>query len=429
MPDSLCRLTVASCAGDEHRAIDLEVPADMDVGQLLPQIVDLVHRDSAPIPGLDWLLSRPGEPTIDGSTSLNDNNIRDGDVLVLTTTEPLVAEWTYCDPCHAMATDPAPVPRVLPAISCLLLGGFGAVALVWPAAGMATTGRIVVGTFLALTSAVGAIVARRLQGDPLICMTLNLLAVIYAGALGFLTVRPGITVSGLLLASAATFAAAILLLRVTGCGRASLSAIATSSALISATTAASVAWALQPRAGGAALAALSLAMLGLAPRLSMAFSGITPDAAPNVGRCHRLLTGLVLGSSITAALGVAAVAVGDGSALRSTAFTGIVALVLLLRVRTYVDATRRSGLVVAATLCAIACFASAAAAVPAHAQMISALAAIIGAAALGCIVRPTVSPLVLRTVEIIEYIALAAVIPVACWVGGIYGWVRGMNLL
>ena len=60
MADSLCRLTVASCTDDAHRAIDLELPACVDVGQLLPQIVDLVHRDTAPMPGLDNSQSRPG---------------------------------------------------------------------------------------------------------------------------------------------------------------------------------------------------------------------------------------------------------------------------------------------------------------------------------------------------------------------------------
>ena len=165
----------------------------------------------------------------------------------------------------------------------------------------------------------------------------------------------------------------------------------------------------------------------------MAFSDTTPEAAPNVRRCHHLLTGLVVGSSIAAALGAAAVAVAEGrdpgSAVRGTAFIVIVALVLLLRVRTHVDATRRSGLAAAAVLSAIASFVSAVTAAPTHAHVVSALAAIIGAAALGCIVRPTVSPIVLRIVEIVEYVALAAVIPMACWVGGIYGWARGMNLV
>ena len=433
MADSLCRLTVASCTADAHRAIDLELPADVDVGQLLPQVVDLVHRDTAPTPGLDWLLSRLGEPPMDEAATLSDNDVRDGEVLVLTTTEPSAVEWSYCDPCHAVAADAAPAPRMLPIISCVLFCGFGAAALLWPAASTVTTSRIVTGTLLALASAVGAVAARRLHGDPLICVTLSLVAVIYTGALGFMTVRSGTTVSGLLLGSAAMFAAAILLLRVTDCGRASLTTIATSSAMISATAAASVTWRLELNAGGTALVALSLATLGLSPRLSMALSGTTPEAAPNVRRCHRLLTGLVVGSSIAAALGTVAVAAAEGrdpgSTVRGTAFIVIVALVLLLRVRTHVDATRRSGLAAAAVLSAIASFVSAVTAAPTHAHVVSALAAIIGAAALGCIVRPTVSPIVLRTVEIVEYVALAAVIPMACWVGGIYGWARGMNLV
>jgi len=428
MPESLCRLTVASCTDDTHREVDLELPAHVDVGQLLPQIVDLVHCDTAAAPGLDWLLSRPGELPMDESATLNDNDVRDGDLLILTTKEPLVAEWSYCDPCHAVAADTAPVPRVLPAFICVLIGGFGAAVLAWPAAGMAVTSRIFVGTCLALASAAGAVAARRFRGDRLICTTLSLVAVVYSGALGFLAVRTGTPVSGLLLGSAAIFTAAILLLRVTDCGRVCLTTLATMGALIAATATVAIACELALDAGGAALVVLSLATLGFAPRLSMIFSGTTPDAVPNAGRCHRILTGLVTGSSIAAAAGAAAVAAGEGSALRGTCFIAIVALVLLLRARTHVDATRRSSLIAASMLSVVAGFIAAAAAAPAYAHVISVLAAMVGAAALGWLVSASVSPIVLRTVEVVEYVALAAVIPMACWVGGIYGWARGMNL-
>ncbi|MDG5481546.1 type VII secretion integral membrane protein EccD [Mycolicibacterium gadium] len=433
MPDSLCRLTVASCTDDAHRAVDLELPADVGVGELVPQIVDLVHRDSTPTPGLDWVLSKLGEPPLNESESLYDNDVRDGDLLVLTTTEPAPAERSSCDPCHAMAADRTTAPRMLPAIACLLLGGCGAAVLAWPAAGVAISSRVVVGACLAVAAGVGAVVIRRLRGDPLICVTLSLIAVLYAGATGFLTVRTGTAVSGLLLASAAVFAAAILLLRMTNCGRTCLTAIAALAVLVTATAAAAVWWRLQPSAGGAILVGLSLATLGVAPRLAMAFSGITPDAAPHVGRCHQTLTGLVAGSSAAAALGAIAVAVGEvcdaGSTLRGTSFIAIVALVLLLRVRTHVDATRRASLAGAGVLCLLAGFGSAAVAAPGHAHVISVLAASTGAAALGGIVRPTVSPIALRTVEVLECVAIAAVIPMACWVGGIYGWARGMNLI
>ena len=417
MPDSLCPLTVAVCSADAHRAIDLTVPADIHIGQLLPQIVDIVHRDADPDTARDWRLSRLGDLPMDESMTLNDNDVRAGEVLVLTTVEPPVAEWVDYDPCHAIAaagTAVAPIQRTLPAICCVLLGGFGAVALVLPAARATTTG-LFTGTCLAVAAAVGAAVVRRAHGDPLTCVPLSLIAVLYAGAIGFLSVPAGSHASGLLLASAVMLSAAILLLRVTGCGRICLTALATVSAVVAATSAATVTWSLQLDAGGAALVTLSLATLAFAPRLSMVLSGTAPDAAPNVGLCHRILTGLVVGSSIGAALGATSVVISEirdtGSALLGAAFAAIVALVLLLRVRTHVDSTRRIGLAGAAVLTVTAGFAAAVISYPAQAQVVSALAATVGAAALGCMVRPTVSAIALRAVEVVEYLALAAVVP------------------
>jgi type VII secretion integral membrane protein EccD len=316
----------------------------------------------------------------------------------------------------------------------VLLGGFGAVALAWPTARVATAGLIVTGTCLAVAATVAAAVVRRLRGEPMICVPLSLIAVLYAGAVGFLTVPPGQPASGLLLASAVTFSAAILLLRITGLGRTCLTSIATLGALIAAVAAAGATWGLQLNAVGAALVTLSLATLGLAPRLSMVISRTDADAvAPSAGLCHRILTGLVMGSSIAAALGAASVAIGEtrgaGSALRDTTFTAVVALVLLLRMRTHVDPTRRAGLAVAAMLAAAGGFVAAAVTAPVHIHVISALAAIAGAAALSCLLSPTVSPIALRIVEVLEYVALAAVVPMACWVGGIYTLARGMNLI
>jgi type VII secretion integral membrane protein EccD len=306
MPDSLCPLTVAVCTSDTHHAVDVTVPADMHIGQLLPQIVDIVHPDTDPDTTCDWRLSRLGDLPMDESMTLNDNDVRAGEVLVLTTVEPPVAEWVDHDPCQAIAaagTAVVPVPRILPAICCVLLGGFGAVALILPAAPAGATGPFT-GTCLAVAAAVGAAVVRRVHGDPLACVPLALIAVLYAGAIGFLSVPAGSHASGLLLASAVMLSAAILLLRVTGCGRICLTALATVCAVVAATSAATVTWSLQLNAGGAALVTLSLATLAFAPRLSMVLSGTAPHAAPNVELCHHILTGLVVGSSIGAALGV-----------------------------------------------------------------------------------------------------------------------------
>ena len=435
MPDSLCPLIVAVCTDDTHCAIDLTLPADMHISQLLPQIVDIVHRDAEPDYARDWRLSKLGGLPIDESMTLNDNDVRAGDVLMLTTVDPPVAAWVDYDPCHAIAAlghTMSPVLRILPVICCLMLGGFGAAALVLPTTRPTATD-LVTGTCLAVAAAAGAAVIRRVHGDPLICIPLNLIAVLYAGAIGYLSVPPGPHASGVLLASAAMLCVAILQFRVTGCGRTCLTALATVCAMVAATSAATVTWSMQLSAGGAALVTLSLATLAFAPRLAMLLSGTAPDAVPDVGLCHRILTGLVLGSSISTALGVISVAIGEigdeRSALSPSAFAAIVALVLLLRVRTHVDSTRRAGLAVAAALSVTAAFAAGVISHPAQGHVISALAAIAGAAALGSVVRPTVSPIALRAIEVVEYLALAAVVPLACWVGGVYGWAREMNLI
>ena len=447
MPDSLCRLTVAACSDDAHCAVDLALPADMYIGQLMPQIVDLVHRDAVlPVSGRHWRLSRLGDPPLDELMTLNDNSIHDGDVLLLTAIEPPAPEWVVCDPSHAVArggtADAGPTPRIVPAIGCVLLGALGAATLAWSASRAAPATHIVTGTCLVVAATAGAVMLRRLH----LSVPLSLVAVFFAAAVGFLAVPPGPPGTDLLLASAAAFSAAILILRLTGCGRISLTAIATASALTGTAAATVVMWRLQPNAAGAILSTISLAVLGIAPRLSMALSGISPstpniddahDAMPETvaakaGLTHRTLTGLVCGASMAASLGVASVALWPirdaGSALRDTTFTAVIALILLLRVRTHADAIRRIGLAISATFVAAAGFVAAAVSAPGQAHFTSALAAAAGAAALTCLVGLTMSPIAARAIEVLEYLALAAVVPLACWVGGIYGLARGLNL-
>jgi hypothetical protein len=49
---------------------------------------------------------------------------------------------------------------------------------------------------------------------------------------------------------------------------------------------------------------------------------------------------------------------------------------------------------------------------------------------LGFITRTmTFSPIGRRSVDLLEYLALAVIVPLACWICGVYSTVRGMNLL
>jgi len=82
MPGPLCRLLIQH--GPD--SVDLALPRDALIGALLPSIVDLVHRGPvAAVEGRQWYLSRVGQEHFDEATSLYDNAIRDGELLLLTT--------------------------------------------------------------------------------------------------------------------------------------------------------------------------------------------------------------------------------------------------------------------------------------------------------------------------------------------------------
>jgi type VII secretion integral membrane protein EccD len=447
--DSLCRLTVQSGEYDGSLAVDLALPRNAGIGQLMPSIVDLVHRDTTRESARRWRLSRIAGGPLDESMTLNGNDVRDGDLLLLTAVEPPAPRWAPHDACHTVARPDnggrPPVLRIIAVIVWLFGAGIGASALAWSGMITRAAGHVVTGALLAAGAAVGAVIARRAQQDSLPSVALSVVAVVYTAVVGFLSVPAGPSAANGLLAAAAGFSMAILLLRLTGCGTVCLTAVASSTALAAATAAGCVAWTLPAEAAGAALAILSLGVIGLAARLSITIAGLTPafptaedgQASVDVGEAqaalaHRTLTGLVAGTSGSAALGSVLVACGeldDGDSWLSAAvFTAVIGLVLLLRARTHSDMPRRIALTAGGMISVAAGFAVTIVSAPAQAHWMTVLAAATGTSALGWLFGLTVSPVVRRAIELLEYLALAAVMPLACWVVGLYGLVRGLSL-
>ena len=398
-----------------------------------------------------WRLSRVGGPALDELMSLNDNDVRDGDLLLLTASEPPAPQWTVRDPSHTVAVigsrSDVRSLRALLATCCVVLSGIGAAALVWSTTPTTAAGPVVTAAVVAASTAMGAVVIRRAHDDPLLCVPLSLVAVIFSATTGFLAVPAGPHMAHVLLASAAAFSVATILLRLMGCGTIYLTAIATATMLTSVVATSGVTWRLRPDAGGALLGVISLAMLAAAPRVSMALAGTKPampsadetddpdidGATEHAVLTHRTLTGLVTGASACAAIGAAVAAFGElrdgGSSLTAVALPAAIGLVLVLRTRTYVDCLRQSILAASGVLCATACVAVCAMSMPAHAHWVGLIAVATGVAALSPLLGVTVSPVVRRSAEIIDYLAIAAVAPAACWVAGLFGFVRGMNLL
>ena len=419
--------------------MDLALPRDADVGLLVPSIVDLVRRDTDPAPVGRWRLARIGGSLLDESMTLNENNVRDGDLLVLSAGEAPALRWVWQDP-HRMVADAidnqrGPAPRIIAVAAMLCAAGIGAAALGWSGLTTRGYGHLVTGALVAAAAAVGAFAQRRAK-DTLPCAALSVVAAVYAALVGFLAVPAGPSAANGLLAATAALSTTIVLLRLTGCGTTCLTAVATCAALAAATAAICVAWIIPVEAAGALLVVLSLTVLGLAARLSIMIAGLTPElpaaSEEQVALAHQTLTGLVIGVSAAAALGGVLVACGslDGgrSPLSASLLTAVVGLVLLLRARTHSEIPRQIALGAGAMVSVAAALAVTVISAPGQAHWATLLAAAVGAAALGSLHGYPVSPVLRRSVEVLEYLSLAAVLPLACWVVGLYGLVRGLSL-
>jgi hypothetical protein len=101
---------------------------------------------------------------------------------------------------------------------------------------------------------------------------------------------------------------------------------------------------------------------------------------------------------------------------------------MVLRARTHVDMSRRAALVVGGMAAIAAGVALVVVSAPAQANWVCLLATAVGLSMQSGVFGATANPLARRAVEVLEYLALAAVVPLACWVGGLYGLIRGLSL-
>jgi type VII secretion integral membrane protein EccD len=430
--------------------VDLALPSETPVGLLLPSIVDLVHQGTVAVDDArQWHLSRVGEPWLDAATSLHNNEIRDGDLLLLTTAVIPAPVRIEDDPWRTVidAADSDRLPARVTTISVSLCAAvLGASALLWSGVPTHATGHVVTAIGIAGAAAIGALAMRRARPDPNLCVTLSVIAVVFAAAAGFLAVPGDPSMAHLLLAAAVALTASIVLLRVTRCGAICLTAMATFAALTCAASVCGVAWTLPLRTTGAALAVLSLGTVGVAARLAIAAAGLAPALASSDQRdgddpaveptgavaAHHALTGLVIGSASATTLSAVLVVSGcarDGRSWPTCAiFAAVIGLVMVLRARTHVDVFRRAALVVGGMAAIAASAALIVVSVPAQANWVCVLVTGIGLSMMSELLGATANPLARRAVDVVEYLALAAVVPLACWVGGLYGLIRGLSL-
>jgi type VII secretion integral membrane protein EccD len=290
--------------------------------------------------------------------------------------------------------------------------------------------------------------AHRVYREAAAGLTLGLIATGYAAVAGFLAVPDGPGPPNILLAAMATGVVAVLTVRLTGgCGARTYAAVSCSALIVALAAAATVVITGPPPVLGSLTTLVALVLLESSARLSIAWAGLSPrppdgspvDPGPDQLRCRVIradgwLTSLVVGSGAAAAAGAACTVAGThaGGSNRPAAvlFAAVTGAVLLLRTRSHGDFTRTLGLLVAGTATLSLAFVIAPAAPPRATWMVAGIALPVGGALwLGFVVPAlALSPVVRRSVDLLEYLGLIAIVPLGCWTCGFYSATGGLPL-
>jgi len=442
--------------------VDLVLSAVVPIGSLIPPIVDMLIAESGhraqPV-AIRHQLSLPGKTALDPSKNLAQLEIRDGTVLILTSSSNHLVPPRFDDIAEAVSMSLAATvrpctrqaARLISMLAAGLLATAGAGVLIRTAfdtgdarrSGCAVVAAVAV--FIALPAAV---VVYRLFSDRTAGLTLGLAASGLAALAGLLAVPGHMGAPNALLATAATATSATVI-RVIGCCAAVFTALACLAGFEAAAAVVGTITAVPLPAIGAASAAISLTLVEASARVSIMLAGLSsqvrpvedPASAPHrlsdsTIRANRWLTSLVAAFSAAAALGAIGAAtcsyVAGGPRPLGIAFATLTGSVLLLRARSHRDLTKSVPLVVAGTITLGCTLVVAAVAYPLQAPYIAAASMMLAAAALclGFITHTmTFSPIGRRSAELLEYLALALIVPLACWICGLYSAARGMNLL
>jgi type VII secretion integral membrane protein EccD len=446
--------------------IDVALPADVSIADILPMLLEMA-REVTPDGGArhgGWCLARLGEAALDPGRTLASLGVVDGDLLQLRrrsenpppplyddvvdaiadSTPESYRPWTK-ETAHKFGHAAAGLALVAAAIAVLYSGPFGgATNSLAPA--------ITAGLAMIAAVAVGATISRSYEATAT--------GVVIAGAGGI----PMAFVCGTYIVPGAPQAANYLLgcvlvlivssasIMIMGTGITTFVATGTAGALGAIGFAVSALLSSQPTASIAAgAAAVALAALSVLPRLTIWLARLplpnVPGSAEDLredsgfpdfqvieqraGRAHQYMTGMIIGCGvIAAASAVLAAASGNPWGM---AEGGVVALVLLLRGRTYANGSQAVALLVTGILAAGGLLIGWLFEATPIERLLYVFAALV-VAAVGTLLVGIVfpeqrfSPVMRRLVEIFESLLIVSVLPLALAVMDLYGIIRHIKI-
>jgi type VII secretion integral membrane protein EccD len=447
----LVRLTVAAPA----RRIDLALPERAPLAELLPALLGRAgeHLPDAGAAGDGWVLRRADGTPLETARSLAAHQVRDGEVLHLTHASSDWPELEYDDVVDAIATGSARTGGAWQPRHTRLAGlAVGVLAVLLCLAAVLRAGPpwpVPASWALSLASVLllAGILVARAGGDAgagAACALAALPVAFVGGATALAGDRPltGLGAAHLLAAGTALLVASVVgLLGVVDraawfIGGATVGLLGAAGAWLATLDALASHQAAAIVAGLGLLCSPVLAPLSV--RLGRMPMPVLPRAAADlvrddpqpartavyaaVLRADSLLSGLVGGIALAAAAGQVLLVRRGGAA--ELVLVSSLAVGFLLRARLYPIARQRGPLLFAGLTGAVCVAAGAPFTVA-----VPVLLPVGGLVALLAVRYSTrrPSPYLSRYAELLEVVVVLAIVPIACWVLGLYGYVRGLG--
>ena len=444
--------------------IDVALPADVAIADLQPMLLDMA-KEATPDGGArhgGWCLAKLGEAPLDPSRTLASLGVVDGDLLQLRRRSENPPPPLYDDVVDAIAESQPASFRPWTKETAHRIGHTAAVlALLTAAVAVLLSGPFAGGTNglgAAIAAGVTAILAVTIGATVAHAYAAPTTGVVIAAAGGLpmafvcgLYVVPGSPGrANLLLACVFVLIVAAGSIMVVGTGHTVFVAAGTTSGLgaIAFLIATLVA---EPTAGIAAgAAAVSLAALSILPRITIQLAKLPLPSVPRdaddlredsgfpdfsvierrTGLAHEYMTGMIIGCGLVAAL--SAVLAASGPGYWGVLEGGAVAAVLLLRGRTYANGAQAVALLLTGMLAAAGLLIGWLVESTPLNRLVLVFGVLIVAAAATLVIgivfpEQRFSPVLRRSVDVLEALLIVSVLPLALAVMNLYGNVRHMH--
>lgn len=463
--------------------LDLGLPPNIRIIDFIPDVIDLANDQVAALADpadieFDntegrWTLARLGAEAIDPNRSLSEAGVYDGEVLVIRRVGEPISPLLFDDieedtdrPADAVAGWLAQEMRplicfgigiaVTVAVGLLLPRHAGNTYLAGTVLGIG-----VLGVLAACLVAYRSAGARRSEWVAAVATPL-----IFSGSL--YVVPGGYGVQALPMAFGLTALTSLVVLLLTGRGRGLHTAVIALAAIGGVAAMASMMWHPPERSLGALLGAASVVIVYLSPRITILLSKLPIPRVPTAGeplddietqggttvegvnavgkqiipteegmvvrvrRANEYLTGILVAAAVTAVVGTyLAVDVSNGFYWQGTAFAIAVAGVLCLRGRSHHDLVQSAtliggGVAIGLTLAVKTALCVDGWQLNATLGLLLLMALVIATGVIAP--RLEFSPVMRRQVEILEYLLVAMVFPLCCWIIRLYAFFRELRI-